>query len=139
MEPGIRQDSTRTLNGALILLCTVRGHFSQIIAILEFLKRVHKQYVGLVSSDAKISDANQVSESLACLKEEADGMIICLRQSEDKAAIKFNMDITLQNEKNNKINTEIARLTAQIAVDSKRDSSSMITYGVLPLFVFTNS
>jgi len=129
------QDSAIILNQALMALNSIRYEMAHIIAILEFLTRVHKEYINLVRSEARILEANQVSESLAGLKEDCDGLVVYLRKIEDKAAIKFNLDITLQNERNSKINIEIARLTAQIAVDSKRDSSSMITYVDLrPLF-----
>jgi len=116
------------INQALITICNLRNETAHIIAVLGFLEGVYKQYIDLVwSHDGKI-DANRVCESLASLKNDANGLVIHLRRAEDKGAIKFNVDIALQNERNNKINTEIARLTAQIAVDSKRDSSSMITY-----------
>ena len=81
-------------------------------------------------------EENPISESIIYL---LSRILIWKRWTENynqRTSIRINLFFNLANQSDSRTNLEIADLTAKIAIDTQKDSSSMITWVVYPFVIF---
>ena len=69
-----------------------------------------------------------ILESLGRLKTGIRERKLWLEAHQHRVGVYINLLYNLRAQEDNRVNLEIARLTSEIAVDTQRDSASMITY-----------
>ena len=85
------------------------------------------EYSKSISPTTPTLDTPSVKESFSLLTSKSDWMIRALTSLEDRANRKIDLQYNIENQKDNQTNLKIAKLTTDIAVYTRRDSSSMIT------------
>jgi len=108
---------------------------------LEFIIDAQKRYSDLVFPvlpEYSHVIIGPISESFAMLRLKIKWLIELLQGQETRATLKIDLHYNLQNQRDSKVNLEIARLTAKIAAVSQKDSSSMITFVAFLLSVRLN-
>ncbi|KIJ23608.1 hypothetical protein M422DRAFT_72539 [Sphaerobolus stellatus SS14] len=116
------------------------GNLSNLEERLQYLLKLQSEYY---------SASKVLHESLSrCISESGcgieDSVIFLLSRTRawrrwaenynERTKIQINLVFNLSTQADNKINLEIARLTGSIAVDTQKDSSSMITMAAVTMF-----
>jgi len=124
------------------------GDFYDLEERLLFLESLHNKYhtayaslyAGIPGSHPQntlaspATEEHSISESIAYLLSRT---LIWRRWTENylqRTGIQINLLFNLVNQSDSRTNLEIANLTAKIAIDTQRDSSSMITWVFYILF-----
>ncbi|KAF8148419.1 hypothetical protein B0H34DRAFT_736964 [Crassisporium funariophilum] len=114
------------------LFRTAQMNFGDSQDTLDFLLKIHQQY--LDSSHFQASNLATAVESLEYLAAQTSHLTRWLTNYIDRTNVQINLFFNLANQRDNRINLDIARLTSNIAVATQQDSSSMITMAAVTMF-----
>lgn len=110
---------------------------------LQFLIKARQTYAAacretpIYGEGSHRVDESSVDESLAFLMSRNHVWKCWAANYNERTKIRINLFFNLAFSRDNRTNLEIAGLTSKIAMETNRDSSSMITYDVFKLFQIT--
>ncbi|TFK41433.1 hypothetical protein BDQ12DRAFT_732985 [Crucibulum laeve] len=107
------------------------AHLVDIHVCLQFITGINTKYLELSSN---YKDDHSVADSLTFVSSCTDTWTRWATNFAERIHIRINLFFNLTTQNDSRTNIDIANLTAKIAVETQRDSSSMITMASVTMF-----